>query len=252
MFGVGMAIAGGCVMGITYGSAEASVSSLFAVVGVGLGAGMTLAYPFASVKDMLQTMTKIQVDGLSPTIPLTIGVSPWVIIILAVGLFLFCAKFTRRKEKPYGEKVVSLPQESWPWPLVGSAIGLIGVVSYPLAEVAGSNAPLALTAGYVGILGSIAYRDFQLIGWEQTLALGTLVGAAGAALFPREWKLQNADGKAILQSAFGGLLLGVGAVSGDGCNITAILIGVPLLSAGSILAGAFMILGWAAANLFLE
>jgi uncharacterized protein len=49
------------------------------------------------------------------------------------------------------------------------------------------------------------------------------------------------------------LVMGVGAVLGDGCNITTILIGVPLFSIGGILAGTFTILGcWTAAYLMFR
>jgi uncharacterized membrane protein YedE/YeeE len=110
-----------------------------------------------------------------------------------------------------------------------------------------------MTGGYVGILRALIYQNLKFIGWYQALVIGAIVGAAIAAVLAREWKLRIPPVKMLVQSLIGGLVMGIGAVVGDGCNITTILVGVPLLSLGSILAGTFTILGcWTAAYIIFK
>jgi uncharacterized membrane protein YedE/YeeE len=252
MFGVGMTIAGGCIMGITYRSGEGVFGSMLAVIGFAIGGGVTLSNLIVSFRNTLQTVTEIQFNGLSPTVPLALGVSPWLVIVPLSAVLLLIVGWSYRNEKRTHCKATSFVGNGWYWWRTGIAIGLISVISYPLAEAAGRTSPLALTGGYVGILGSAAYQDLGFIGWEQTMALGALLGAAVAALIARESKLQIPTVKGAVESLLGGLMMGVGAILGDGCNITTVLIGVPLLSLGGILAGSFMILGCGAASYVMK
>ncbi len=253
MFGVGMVIAGGCILGSTYRTGEGMVGSLLAVFGIGIGGAAALNYTLAPMKDMLQSMTKVQVNGLTPTIPATLGVSPWFLIIPICAAFLFLAQRSYRNEKREKRDPIALLRSSWPWWLSGIAIGAVGVISYPVAEAAGRSTPLAMTGGYIGLLAILVYRNLGFLGWEQAMVIGAIVGAALAALLAREWRMSIPPVRMLGQSLLGGLIMGVGAILGDGCNITTILIGVPLFSLGGILAGAFTILGcWTAAYLMFR
>ena len=253
MFGVGMVIAGGCISGATYRTGEGMVGSMLALVGIAIGAVATLNYSLSPIKDLLQTATKIQIKGLSPTIPLALGVSPWVLIIPVFALFVFFAQRSYWRERKAKIDPISLFGHSWPWWFAGTIVGSIAVISYPLAEAAGRSTPLAMTGGYVGILAILVNQDLQFLGWEQAMVVGAISGAAIAALLAREWKVRVPPGRMLGQSLLGGLVMGVGAVLGDGCNITTILIGIPLLSLGGILAGTFTILGcWTAAYLMFR
>jgi hypothetical protein len=105
-----------------------------------------------------------------------------------------------------------------------------------------------MTGGYVALLATIVNLNADYISWETAMVLGAIGGAAIAAVLAKEWKIRIPRPRLLAQSLLGGLIMGVGAVIGDGCNIATILIGVPLLSLGSILAGAFTVLGcWTAA-----
>jgi uncharacterized membrane protein YedE/YeeE len=253
MFGVGMVIAGGCISGATYRTGEGMVGSMLALVGIAIGAASTLNYSLAPIKDLLQNATKIQIKGLSPTIPLVLGVSPWVLIIPVFALFLFSAQRSYRRERKAKSDPISLFGQSWPWWFSGIIVGVVAVISYPVAETAGRTTPLAMTGGYVGILAIFVNQDIQYMGWEQAMVIGAIFGAGIAALLAREWKVRVPPAKMLAQSLLGGLVMGVGAVLGDGCNITTILIGVPLLSLGGILAGTFTILGcWTAAYMLFR
>jgi heme/copper-type cytochrome/quinol oxidase subunit 2 len=229
------------------------MGSMLALVGIAIGAAATLNYSLAPVKTFLQSATMIEVNGLSPTIPLELGVSPWFIIIPVLVLFTFFAQKSYRRENKTKRDPLSLFGQSWPWWFAGIMVGIIAVISYPVAEAAGRTTPLAMTGGYVGILATIVTGNLQSVGWEQAMVVGAILGAAIAALMAREWKIRIPPVRMLGQSILGGLIMGIGAVLGDGCNITTILIGVPLLSLGGILAGGFTILGcWTTAYLLFK
>jgi hypothetical protein len=253
MFGVGMVIAGGCISGATYRTGEGMVGSMLALVGISIGAATMMNGALAPFNSFLQKTTEIKLSGSSPTIPLALGISPWFVIIPICILVIALAYGRFRNKKEEEDNSVSLFRKSWPWWLSGLVVGAIAIVSYPLAELAGRSTPLAFTGGYVGILATIAYRDLRYFGWEQTLVIGAIIGSAIAAALSREWKIRTPPTTMAVQSLVGGLLMGAGAVLGDGCNITTILIGVPLLSIGGILAGTFTIFGcWVTAFLMFR
>jgi uncharacterized membrane protein YedE/YeeE len=253
MFGVGMVIAGGCISGSTYRTGEGMVGSMLALVGIAVGGALSLYYALAPAKDLLQSATKIQINGLDPTIPREFGVSPWVIIIPVFLLFLFFAQRSYRSERRTKSDPISLFGKGWPWWFGGIIVGVLAVISYPVAEAAGETVPLAMTGGYVGILRALVYQNLKYISWYQSMVIGAILGAAIAAVLAHECKIRVPPPKMLGQSLLGGLLMGVGAVFGDGCNITTILVGIPLLSIGGILAGTFTILGcWTAAYLMFR
>jgi hypothetical protein len=253
MFGVGMVIAGGCISGATYRTGEGMVGSMLAVMGIAIGAAVTLNYSLAPAKNLLQAATQIRIDGTAPTVPMALGVSPWLVIVPFFVLFAFLAQRSYRRERKVKNDPISLFGRSWPWWFAGLIVGTVALVSYPAAEAAGRTTPLAMTGGYVGILATVVNLNLQYVGWEQAMVIGAILGAALAALLAHEWKLRVPPARMVGQSLLGGLVMGVGAVLGDGCNITTILIGVPLLSLGGILAGTFTILGcWTTAYLMFR
>lgn len=251
LFGVGMVLAGGCISGQTYRTGEGMVGSLFALAGIAVGGSLTINAP---LKDILQAGTKIEISDQSPTIPSALGISPWLIIIPVSAALAYVAFRTYRTESTSrSDSALSLLGKGWPWWFGGMIVGIIVVISYPIAEAAGRSTPLAMTGGYMGILATIVNRDLSYVGWEQAMVIGAIAGAAIGALLSREWKIRTPPPRMIAQSLLGGLVMGVGAVLGDGCNITTILVGVPLLSLGGMLAGAFTILGcWTASYIMFR
>ena len=77
------------------------------------------------------------------------------------------------------------------------------------------------------------------------------IGSFLSAYIGREFKFRvPKDGFTLFKQFIGGGLMGFGAVTASGCNITNILGGVPQLSLHSIITGAFIMIGcWIAAYL---
>ncbi len=250
IFGVGMVLAGGCVSGSTYRAGEGMVGSMLALAGIGLGATITLFLWLAPLNNALQTATEIEFAGGAPTLTSVLGLNHWTIIapVLLVTVIL-----AWRSLRNTDFRSLSLFGRGWPWWFSGVLLGLVATASYPALEIVGGTYP-GFCGGYVGLVTTIAGMDLDYsFHWETALVLGAIIGAALAAAQAREWKLRIPRPRLLVQSLLGGVAMGFGSIIGDGCNIATILIGVPLFSIGSILAGTFTILGcWAAAYIMFR
>ena len=246
VFGIGMVVAGGCASGITYRTGEGMVGAMVAVLGYAIFALSTSAGFLKPVATFLQS-DKITFNGKAPT--LAFG-APYYIValvisIVALGAWYVLARRGKAVEQKSNQPVIPWKEKifkrGWTWLGVGIVIGIIAIMSYPASESAGRAYPLGITGGYVGLLKSMTTGT--ALAWEPVLILSAIVGAFIAARISGEFRLRAPAPKVLLQTFLGGALMGFGAVTAGGCNIGHILSGVPQLSIGSMLSGAFIILG---------
>jgi uncharacterized membrane protein YedE/YeeE len=256
VFGIGMVLAGGCASGITYRVGEGVVAALSAVVGLATGGIVTAMYFLKPVKDALQTSTKIMVGEASPTLANIFGL-PYEItaLILAVvlgAIWIYVAMKNREEEDaPEGSLKDRIFVKGWTWLPTGIVVGVIGILAYWTSASAGRNYSLAITSGWLTFVKKYIVRVADVnIGWDAWLIVGIIIGAAVAALIAGEFKIRWPGWSTMLQTLVGGLLMGFGAVTSSGCNVTHILSGLPLLSIGSILGSISIALGaWLTAYL---
>lgn len=252
VFGIGMVLAGGCASGITYRSGEGMVGAMVAVLGLGIFATATVMGPLKYVADYLQTNTKVEYEGASPTLAFDAPYSAVAIPIAAAAILAWVAFTLLRRDKGQQAQEESIPlveqifRRGWGWLPTGIVIGLIGMVAFWASSEAGRNYPLAVTGGYVTGLKTLL-MGHNFFDWGTMLILSAIVGAGIAALLAKEFQLRAPSPGTLIQCFVGGGLMGFGCMVSKGCNITHILSGWPQLSAGSLLAGVFIILGcWAA------
>ncbi len=257
IFGIGMVLAGGCASGITYRVGEGMVGAMTAVLGLTLTAIVTAMGFLKPVKTALQAV-KVPAEGASITVASILNL-PYATVAIGGAIILgliwwFFARKNKGGEVFDAHKDASLKDKifkyGWPWVATGVAIGLISIVAFPLSAAAGRNYPLGITSGWIKIgqmvMPSVPFADS--LKWDMWLIVGTVVGAAIAALIAKEFKLRVPPGRMLVQTFIGGSLMGFGAVCSTGCNIGHILSGVPQLSIGSMIAGISIVLGsWLAA-----
>lgn len=262
IFGIGMVLAGGCASGTTYRVGEGMVGSFVALLGFMMSAVITGSGALSGVKSYLETTTKITItdpgplvapSSRSPTLANIIGVDPWIIVIVIAIIAIGVLAWKRGgREKTEGSLYEKIFKRGWPWWATGIVIGIIAMIAFPASAAAGRNYPLGITGGWSTFLSSLITGDANVLSWETFLVIGVVIGAAIAAGIAGEFKLRAPGPGRLLQQFIGGLMLGIGAVIANGCNIGHILSGVPQLSIGSILSGLFIILGcWVAAYLLL-
>jgi uncharacterized membrane protein YedE/YeeE len=252
VFGIGMILAAGCASGTTYRVGEGMMGSFVAAVGLTTGALMTKFGPLVNAKNYLNTtnLGKITLFGifdatLTPVFMIIVG-----IVGLAL-MFFFWGWPAIKKKRDAKEPLVkpnnfveSTFKKGWPWWVTGIAIGIVLIAGY-LA----SNGVIGITGGWMDINLWITSQDSVM--WTGFIIFGIILGAMVSAIIAKEFKFRvPKDGFTIFKQFIGGGLMGFGAVTAAGCNVTNILGGVPQLSLHSIVTGAFIMIGcWIAAYL---
>lgn len=251
VFGIGMVFAGGCASGTTYRVGEGMMGSFVAAVGLTVGALMTGAGVLSDVKVALQSVTigtKLTVFGefhplITPILVLIVG------IVGLVLMFVFWSWPSLKRKLDAKEPLVktenfveSTFKKGYPWWVTGILIGLILTAGF-----IASNGVVGITGGWMNISNWLTSGSD--LAWTGFIIFGILIGAIVSAVIAKEFKLRvPKEGLTLLKQFFGGLLMGFGAVTALGCNITNILGGVPQLSLHSIITGACIMFGsWIAA-----
>ncbi len=247
VFGIGMVLAAGCASGTTYRVGEGMLGSLVAGFGLTLGALMTGFGVLSDAKVFLQQT----VIGTGPALTLfgEFGaLTPiWMLILGIVGAvltFYFWGLPALKKKMEAKEPLVkfdnaveSIFKKAYPWWVTGIVIGIIGTVAYIIA-----NGVLGITGGWMDL--SLWLTTGDAVAWAGFIIVGIILGSFISAMIAGEFKIRiPKDGLTLLKQLIGGILMGFGAVTAMGCNITNILGGVPQLSLHSIITGACIMFG---------
>jgi uncharacterized membrane protein YedE/YeeE len=207
-FGVGMALAGGCITGILWKAGAGSVATAIAIVGFVAGE-LVIRGPLDSLLTGLDDASR---PATSSVAELT-GV-PYPVLAIALGVLA----------------LVLLARRSRTGLVLGAGFGLIAALAWVAADVSGYGYGLGFVGAAEGTRGAIdsgGSFPFQLF-----LALGVLAGGTIAVRGP----LRSLDGARAGRALAGGVLMGFGGNLAHGCNIGHGVTGVPLLSLGSLLA----------------
>jgi uncharacterized protein len=214
-FGVGMALAGGCVTGMLWKAGAGAMALAVAIAGFAAGE-LLIRGPGAGVIAALDDTAQIDERALPQL--LGVGYATPALVLGALGFALLLAR---------GHRGV----------LAGLALGAAGALTWIAADLAGYGYGLGFVGAAEGTrvaLGAGAALPFQLY-----LAVGVVLGAALAG--PR--RLLLPDGARAARALAGGLLMGAGGSIAHGCNIGHGVTGLPLLSFGSLLAVSAMAAG---------
>jgi uncharacterized protein len=259
LFGLGMVLAGGCVVGTLYKMGAGSILSTVTFAGLILG---SLFY--AEIHPWWTAFIKSTTffTG-SITLPQILGVSPIVLIfpVAALGVFLLL------RWKKEGKMVRPSAAEGYlqPWK-AALFLSVLGLVSYVLIGM-----PLGITSSYAklsGYIGSIFFGDhvaslsyYQAIPLKYVnpltntylqggggprfdaisaiqfpLVAGIVLGSASSAVALREFSLYYRLPLKQYVSAFtGGIVMGMASRMAPTCNVWHLMGGLPILAASSIL-----------------
>jgi len=250
-----MVLAGGCASGVTYRVGEGMVGALSALIGLATAATLTVMGFLKPIKDYLQSSTKIMVGESNPTLANILGL-PYatlalvLAIILAIVWIVIARKNKDDEPKSNATLVTKIFKNGWGWLATGVAIGLINMLAFYSSTLAGRSYPLAITSGWIGITKiGIGVADAKM-GWDAWMVIGIIIGAFIAAIIASEFKFRWPGWAMLGQTFVGGLLMGFGAVTSAGCNVTHIVSGLPQLGIGSIAGSISIVLGaWLAAYL---
>jgi uncharacterized membrane protein YedE/YeeE len=258
LFGVGMVIAGGCVVGTLYKMGAGSVVSATAFAG--LIAGSFLYAEFHPWWGAVRQSTLFWTGKV--TLPQLLDIPPFILVaLLLVAAAIPLIRWSRR-----GDLTASSSAEGFlqPWK-AALVLSLIGLLSWATVGM-----PLGITTSYskwgawlVGLAfpGHVADLSFLQIrgttwvqpltgaamsggpgpGWDGIAAVqypliaGIVAGSALSALALGEWALRYRAPRRQFVAAFtGGMIMGLASRMAPACNVWHLLGGLPILALQSV------------------
>lgn len=223
VFGVGMALAGGCITGVLWKTGAGSIATALAIAGIVAGELLAQGAGAKALADFDDASRPAD-----SSLPELTGL-PYELLAPVIGLVALAVLAARRRD---GLKL-------------GLGVGAVAVLAWITADLAGYGYGLGFVGASEGTREAISSGGelpFQL--W---LAIGVLAGGAVAIRGP----LRMPDLARSSRAVGGGVLMGLGANFAHGCNIGHGVTGLGLLSLGSLLTIAAMVAGALLAVRFL-
>ncbi len=277
IFGIGMVLAGGCVVGTLYKIGAGSVLSMVCFIGIVLGSGFYAQFHPA----WAQFIKSTTFAPWGVTLGQILRVDPVVFVapIGAIGILLLARWFKA------GEMSRTAEPEGYiqPWK-TALVLAVISFLSYALIGM-----PMGVTSSYAKLAGFfdrlIAPGHFEELAFYKAVPLkytqpilgttleggggpvfdalaviqvplifGIIAGSFLSALILGEFHLYwRVPSRQYLSVAVGGILMGLASRMAPTCNVWHIFGGLPLLAASSILFLAGIVLGaWMGSRLLVR
>ena len=230
IFGASMRWAGGCAAGVWYKVGSGSLGALTAVLGMAIGAAALEVGPLVGLR------TAVQSAG--PSVSNTPLEMSWAWAPVT-GLLLLVVLW----------RAAPGQAGAWSWRRTGIAMGIVGIVAWPLSSLAARDFGMAVVPGTVTLLTDPVRR---LMSWDVLFVLGIPVGAFVAVRRSGPVTASKVSAASASKHFAGGLGLGVGASLAAGCTVGHGLTGVPLLAPGSMLAIVSIFAGSAITSLWTQ
>ena len=259
LFGVGMVLAGGCVVGTLYKLGAGSFPSLLAFVG--LVAGSTI---YAEIHPWWSAIaTSLAVPTRAVTLPQLFGLPHWLMVsILSLLLLPVVLRWLYQGRLNNPVVVDGFIQ---PWK-AAAGLALIGALSVLIMGM-----PMGITTSYAKfgaiVLESLSPEHFASLGYFKLVPLrytpplgsvpitggpgpaldavalvqfpllaGILLGATWSALRLGEWRMRfRLPWRQVLSALLGGIIMGLASRMAPACNVWHLFGGIPMLALQSFL-----------------
>ncbi len=225
IFGVGMVVAASCITGLFYKLGHGMLGTLVGLAAWALGDILVYRGPLSGIREALSA------GGQSLLLTEMLGPSNWIVLPLvglAAVVWLFRAPNANRMRR----------DKLWGWLPLGIIVSVIISASWLLAKAGGTNYPYGTsyvpTGIYLALFENGLDGSLPTSPWIPIALVSLIPGAFFAAVRSKTLWVRGETTKRYFQLAVGGFLMGVGAAFAGGCNLGHSLVGVPLLSVGSI------------------
>lgn len=223
VFGVGMVVGASCITGLFYKLGHGMLGVLVGLAAWTVGDVLVYLGPLKPLRDALYG-SLVAVNGESATVTNLLGpVSVVLLGVLGVGTAVYLYRSPRNNR-----------DKLWNWLALGLATGLFTSLAWLLARAGGSNYTFGTSGVPSGIVAAIRGQDTGWTSWIPLALISIIPGAFIAAKRSGTLWVRGETPRRYAELAIGGLLMGVGAGIAGGCNLGHTLVGVPLLSLGSI------------------
>lgn len=232
-FGIGMVIAATCITGMFYKLGHGMIGTVVAIAGWALGDIITYRGPLSGFRDDLNANT-ISIDGQSATVPdIATGTGlagiGW---LLVIGAGAVIARYLYRGRSAPGARK---RDKLWGWGQLGLGLTAVTALAWLLVTVDGGDYSYG-TAGVPSELWDLLTgSEGELSNLWIPIALVSIAPGAfvAARLAGTLWVRGETTGR-YLQLGIGGTVMGLGGGIAGGCNLGHSMVGVPLLSLGSM------------------
>lgn len=222
IFGVGMVVGATCITGLFYKLGHGMLGVLVGLAAWAVGDVLTYLGPLKPARDVLNA-SPITVNGETATVATLFGPVGW--IVLGVLGVITAVTLIRTPRNDRGKL--------WNWLILGSATGIFASLAWLLAQVGGSNYTFGTSGVPSGVVNALTSGGSGNL-WIPLALVSLIPGAFIAARRSGTLWVRGETTRRYVELAIGGLLMGVGAGIAGGCNFGHSLVGVPLLSLGSI------------------
>jgi uncharacterized protein len=223
LFGVGMVVAASCITGLFYKLGHGMAGVLVGLAFWALGDILTYLGPLKPLQAALQA-NPIVVNGKSATVTNLFGPMGWVLLAaLAVAAIIYLVRSPVNGRKPL-----------WNWVTLGVATSLLMSLAWLLVRIDGSNYTFGTSGVPAGIFQAVIGQSGGGSLWIPITLIMLIPGALIAAKQSGTFWLRGESTQRYVELGVGGFLMGIGAGIAGGCNLGHSLVGVPLLSLGSI------------------
>jgi uncharacterized membrane protein YedE/YeeE len=248
IFGIGTVFAGGCAGGTCYRIGEGSLKAFIALLGFGIGIGISFLSPIGPILSDIRSVTELKFVDKVPSLEMFLPRWFWTIIIVIVAI-LFTLYLTSTQSK------LTHLRHNWTPLVSGVLLGVVGILARIFSSDTGRNFGFSTTDG-IGELfrffgGLVAVLPPSPIEWAGFFIIGLILGSFISSFQLHEFTLKFPSKKDFISFFCGGFLLGFGAILAQGCNFGHILGGIPELGVSSLIATLFMILGNWIASYFI-
>ncbi len=260
IFGIGMVLAGGCVVGVLYKAGAGNVLAMTALFGILAGCGIYAeAHPLWSTLLKTTTLTDTAI-----TIPQLFHISPTLACLIVILPFVYLFMKWQRSGL---FKMPTFAPQGYIRPVVTAILlALIGLISYLLV-----GRPMGITSSYAKmtafverlilpsyyetvslyqlttlkynhpltgelLTGGVGATFDAIAAIEMPLVMGILTGSFLSAVLLKEWRLYiHQPLRQYLSVFIGGILVGFASRATPSCNLYHIFGGLPIFNMQSIL-----------------
>jgi uncharacterized membrane protein YedE/YeeE len=235
VFGIGMVVAATCVTGLFYKLGHGMLGALVGLAAWAVGDIVTYIGPLAPLRETLNSHQIAAENGQSATLLNLLGPAVGLALVALLGLSI--GVWLWRSPRPFSDGAY------WNWARLGLTVGLFTGLVWLLAQAGGSDYTYGTSSVPTRVWLTLTGGSRDWSPWITVSLICLIPGAFLAARLSRTLWVRGELPWRYVQLAAGGLLMGIGAAIAGGCNLGHGLVGVPLLSMGSIVTVVSMAIG---------
>jgi len=250
LFGAGMVIAKTCISGMFYKLGAGMLGMVVALIGWAIGDIVTWRGPLSGTREWLNENPVTTTDDAGveqvATVTSWLGTIGAVLVVIAgLGLAAWVARDEAVAVPSHDSLTGSAPKLHGV--RLGLAAGAVMTVAWLLVRWHGADYSYGTSSVPSQIWNGLV-NSANISWWIPLGLISVIPGALVAAVAGNTLWVRGEDPKRYIELAAGALVMGVGAGIAGGCNLGHSMVGVPLLSIGSIVTTIAIVAGVFAAD----